>query len=342
MGSTPTAPRQKTALVTGANGFIGRNVANTFAIAGFKTYGLIRRENVAPSLAAHEITPVLGSFDDLDYLPALLTDSPTFDVIVSTTEQLSSYVEHYEQIVELIRTVAQASNDAGVRPLVLFTSGCKDYGKGTLVDDPALAPHTEASPIAPEEWARARAENALRIFDHGDLFDAALFRPVTLFGYDGSYYGPYFDLAEKGQKGSGVLEMPSDPRTVLHGMHVQDVAGAYLTVAQADRELVKGQCFNLSSWRYETIAEIAESLVKEYGLKEVKYVTPREDDVWASKNAGFTQWVGSEKIRKLLGWKDHKPLFTEDIHVYRMAYDAATHQGHEGVARIKNKFAPKA
>ena len=50
---------------------------------------------------------------------------------------------------------------------------------------------------------------------------------------------------------------------------------------------------------------------------------------------GFCQWVGSEKLRKDVGWSDRRVLFSEDLSAYRGAYEAAVAQGHEGVTRIQ-------
>lgn len=42
---------------------------------------------------------------------------------------------------------------------------------------------------------------------------------------------------------------------------------------------------------------------------------------------GFSQWVGSEKIRKLTGWTDKRRLFSEEIGVYRRSFELATGNG---------------
>jgi hypothetical protein len=51
----------------------------------------------------------------------------------------------------------------------------------------------------------------------------------------------------------------------------------------------------------------------------------------------LSQWVGSDKIRQLTGWTDRRLPFSENLAVYRAAYDAA--QGHENVALVKNRVA---
>ena len=54
---------QKTVLVTGANGYVGNAVAKAFARAGWRTYGLVRREEAVGDLARNEIQPLVGPGD---------------------------------------------------------------------------------------------------------------------------------------------------------------------------------------------------------------------------------------------------------------------------------------
>lgn len=262
----------KTVLVTGANGYIGNAVARAFVRAGWTTYGLVRHKALLDELAADEIIPFLGSPADQTFLSSLPSDL-TFDVIVSTTEQIMNYVPHYNDIVSLLTVLAMKSLEKGKRkPLVLFTSGCKDYGMMTaLADTPGLEPHTEESPISPPAFAVDRAAYAVKIFEHSNFFDAAVLRPTNVYGLSSSFYGEFFGLAKEGKE-KGVLELNEHPQTILHAMHVDDCGDAYVALAQDGvREKVCGECFNISSWRFETLEELANSLVREYGIKEVKW-----------------------------------------------------------------------
>lgn len=47
----------------------------------------------------------------------------------------------------------------------------------------------------------------------------------------------------------------------------------------------------------------------------------------------FPQWTGSDKLRRVTGWSDHRPLFTEALHVYRLAYEAAQAAGNENIRK---------
>lgn len=82
--------------------------------------------------------------------------------------------------------------------------------------------------------------------------------------------------------GNGVLELTADPRSILHGTHVDDCAEAYVAIAaHENRNAMKGKCYNISGHRYETLSEVATALVKEYKIADgVKYTS-------AKKNVGI-------------------------------------------------------
>ncbi len=331
--------KAQTVLVTGANGYIGNAVARAFVRAGWTTYGLVRNAQSRTSLAADEIISVLGSAGDSDFIQRLQAQERTLDVIVSTTEQILDYIPHYNDTITLIRALSLASNKAGIRPLVLFTSGCKDYGTTYLDGAEALAPHTEQSPINPPPFAIHRATYAPKIFDHSDLFDAVLLRPTTVYGLSGSFYGPLLEMAARAAE-NGVLELAADSRSILHGTHVDDCAEAYVAIAaHEDRNAVKGQCYNISGHRYETLSEVSTALVKDYKIAGgVRYIPAGENvgiDV-VQMLISFPQWVSSEKLRRDVGWSDRRQLFSEGLHMYRKAYEAAVAQNHSGVLKIQS------
>ncbi|KAH7407623.1 hypothetical protein BKA64DRAFT_425733 [Cadophora sp. MPI-SDFR-AT-0126] len=331
----PSKQSTKTVLVTGANGYIGHAIALAFVRAGYKTYGLVRKASFLPTLAAEEIIPLLGSPTSPDFLTYLEKEDIVFDVLVSTTEQIFDYFPHYNEVVALLRTLAKTSLEKkGKKPLLLFTSGCKDYGMSPyLASSPDLAPHTEKSPLNPPPVAIDRANGTKKIFENEDVFDVVVLRPTNVYGGNSSYYGLFFIAAEQARE-KGVLEIDENPETVLHAMHVDDCADAYVALAEhADRKAISGQCYNISAAEYETLDDIAGALVKEYKIEGgVEYVKGEEGRKAPDVNVdrmlmGFSQWVGSEKLRKQTGWTDRRLLFTAGIHQYRIAFEEARKKG---------------
>ena len=336
--ATTTGTKPKSVLVTGANGYIGNAVARAFVRAGWITYGLVRNHETRASLRADEVISILGcASDDAFVVRVAQHTNFTFDVVVSCTEQILDYVPHFNDTVALLRALAQAGNKVGIRPLVVFTSGCKDYGTTGLDGSDDLSPHTEESPLRAPPFLAPRASNALNIFNHTDLFDAVVVRPTTLYGRSGSFYGPIFDVAARAAQ-KGVLELAADPKSIMHGTHVDDCAAAYVAIAEADRNVVRGQCYNISGRRYETLEQVANALVEEYKISGGVTYLPGEKKTGVDvvqMLIGFSQWVGSEKLRRDVAWRDKRQPFSEAVHTYRMAYEAAVAQKHGNVQKIQ-------
>jgi nucleoside-diphosphate-sugar epimerase len=335
----------RTVLVTGANGYIGNAVARAFSRAGWTTYGLIRKESSLSNLAADEIIPILGSPSDTSFVSDLEKKDIAFDVLVSTTEQIMDYFPHYNDIVSLLRILAKQSNGKGIRPLVIFTSGCKDYGMSPFLStSEEKAPHTEESLLNPPPLATDRANGAIKIFEHEDLFDAILTRPTNVYGFSSSFYGLIFKFAEEAKR-KGVWEIDEHPDTILHAMHVDDCGEAYVALAEAGRSVVKGQCYNISASEWETLRDLADALVKEHGIVGgVKFVDGPEgrlsiEQDWNRILLGWTQWIGSEKLRRDTGWFDKRQSFSEGIHAYRLAYEVAIERGGGVLAKVENRKA---
>ncbi|KAK7975502.1 hypothetical protein PG990_007314 [Apiospora arundinis] len=325
------ATTKRSVLVVGANGYIGFAVCRAFVRAGWRVFGLVRRAEVASSLYAAEVTPIIGSLSE-ESLPQRLYDyATTVDAIVGCAEP-TDYTSYFQQLTALIRHVAETSNKNGVRPLVLLSSGCKDYGTTDVDGAPGLAPHTETSPINPPTILASRAATSTKIFELNDVVDAAVLRPTNVYGYDSSYYGLVFDYASRvAADGAETLSIGSHPGSIMHALHVDDCAEAYVAlVERAPRENVNGQCFNISACKYETARDVLTALAKEYkfpGGAVFKHGSAErsgpDGDPALTAVFGFSQWVDSRKIRDCTGWTEKRMLFSEDLHVYRMAYEAA-------------------
>jgi nucleoside-diphosphate-sugar epimerase len=124
---------------------------------------------------------------------------------------------------------------------------------------------------------------------------------------------------------------------------VDDCAEAYLALVEhPNRASVTGQCFNISAHRYETADTVVQALADEYKLAGGAKFTFTAEDAQAVPMGftfqavfGYSQWVDSGKIRALTGWTDRRLLFTQNLDVYRRAYEAAAKSGHEDIARVK-------
>lgn len=333
-------PKPRTVLVTGANGYLGNAVAVAFVRAGWTTYGLVRDASARTALNAQEIISVLGSAFDKSFVEKVATQTRIgpFDVIVSCTERILNDVTRFNDTIALLRNVAKASNDQGVRPLVLFASRYEDYGTTALDEDAGHSALTEETPLDPASWPTTGAHDGSQIFYNTDLFDAVLLRPAPLHGLSGGSYGLLFDYAAKAVE-KGVLELPTNPMTTMHSTHVDDCAEAFLAIAGAERKLVAGQTYDITSHCYETIDDVAKAAVDAYGIEDgftylTEITTSEEGMDVLQKVFGYGQWVNSEKLRQDTGWKDRRRLFSKGFGTYRKAYEASKKLMDPGAEKI--------
>lgn len=336
----------KVALVTGANGYIGNATARAFVRAGWLTFGLARSSKSQTLLAAEEIRLVVGSIDDVASHQAIRGALPaTPDVIVSTTENTLDFVPHFENILQLLRVLSSGRDKEKAPPLVLYTAGSKDYGVGPhYANDPDVKPHDEESSLDPPPFAVDRVRHAPRIFQHNDIFDAVLLRPTNVYGRASSYYSICFRAGEKAAATTDnplqrVLVAPAQPEWISHALHIDDCSDAYVAIASAPRDLVRGEVFNISSAGFESAETILNAITVEYDIKGgVRYVDldkeTSDGDSSLAMVVGFPQWTSSEKLRRVTGWRDYRLPFSEDIHTYRLAYEASKRMGDENVGKI--------
>ncbi len=315
---------QKTVLVTGANGYVGNAVARAFARAGWRTFGSVRRERAAGDLARSEIQPLLGHSDEglLDGLGDL-----TFDVVVSNTEDRTDPSGHLAAVRLMLDKAVARSEAAGRRPLVMFSSGCKDYGAMTQKHgDPALAPHTEESPLLPAAASAvlvSRCTFGARLLDKAATpYDTVVLRPTVVYGLSSSLYGSLFDLAARSH---GVMTIVGDPDAVMHSCHIDDCADAYVALAEhPDRRAIANQAYNIANQRYETAREIGEAIARSYAL-DLAFERPDREFKYGDVNWLFNywQWVGSDRIRAATAWHERRATFADGIEQYRIAYEAS-------------------
>ncbi|BGP20126.1 hypothetical protein JCM10213_000790 [Rhodosporidiobolus nylandii] len=303
----------KTILVTGVTGYIGAAVARAFHGAGWTVYGLIRRPSDAAALSAAGITPLVGSLSSLDWLAEL--KDVKLDAISSNTEDPSDMEGHYRAVRRMLDALA--------------ASGCKDYGRTPLADDPALAPHTEDSPLNPPAVLRPRTDfmrSILAAAAAGETeFDVIVLRPTNVYGGSSSYWGELFFRASRAAEKGEELVVPGNPRTVLHGCHVDDAAAAYVALAShSPRAEVVNRAFNISNSRYSTLGAAVDALAMDYGVEARCEPQKIKEDL---PELAFSQWVGSDELRRATGWKETRPDIFEAIGQYRREYERALEEG---------------
>ena len=247
-------------LVTGHHGYIGSVLVPLFEQAGHEVVGLdagffeacrfgavdphvdARRRDLRDATAAD-----LEGFDAIVHLGALSND-PLGDLDAELTYDINLHGS---------LRLAKLAKHSGV-PRFLFASSCSNYGASG--GDAKLDEQATLAPITPYAISKVKLEAAL-----GELADSS-FSPVMLRNATAYGVSPRLRVdivlnnlvAWAVTTGRIVLQSDGTPWRPL--VHVEDIARAFLLLAEAPREAVHGEAFNVGgsdeNYRIRELAEI--------------------------------------------------------------------------------------
>ena len=234
--------------VTGANGFIGRNVVRHLHGAGWEVRAIVRpgRECALPD--GVELAP--AQFVAADLVRAA---AGTEVVIHAAGRTRAATTRQFETAnVEVTRQVARAAVELGAR--LVHVSSQAAAGPGTLErprseDDPPC-------PLTAYGWSKLAAEDVVKTSRH---LRWTIVRPALVYGPADPNALALFRLARRGI----ALQVPRSPTTAYTFVHVDDVARgieAAATAVAAEREV-----FFLGHPRSNTADTLADTLERVMG-----------------------------------------------------------------------------
>ncbi len=169
----------KHVLITGANGFVGRNLCGTLSESGFSVRAALRSESAGPTLA--HIAPTLETVitGDLDNATDWRAALSGVDAVVHCAARVHILEETAEDPLEAFRTVnvagsqnlARQAADAGVKHFVFLSS----IGARVAQEDSIATPY---------QISKLEAENALREIAMASGMNLTLLRPPLIYGAD--------------------------------------------------------------------------------------------------------------------------------------------------------------
>ena len=157
--------------------------------------------------------------------------------------------------------LAEKARDAGVTRF-LFSSSCSLYGKA---GDEMLDESAEFAPVTPYGESKVLAERDISSLAD-DSFSPIFMRNATAYGVSPRLR---VDVVVNNLVGyahtTGEVLIQSDGTPWRPLVHVEDIAGAFLAVLEAPRELIHGEAFNIGAsgenYRIRDLAEIVEQAV---------------------------------------------------------------------------------
>ncbi len=259
-------------MVTGGAGFIGSHIVDRLA----KNNEVIVYDNLS-SGKIEFIERYIGEKnfkfvrDDLLNFDRLKDEMKDCDLVyhVAANPDVKIGAEdtkvHFEQNVKATYNVLEAMRINDV-PNIIFTSTSTVYGEAKKIPTPE--DYGPLIPISLYGSSKLAAEAFIMAYAHTFGIRAVIYRFANIVG-PRSTHGVIYDFIKKLRKNPDELEILGDGTQTKSYLHVEDCVDAIIFGYENRRRDV--EIFNIGSEDWINVRKIADIVVEEMGLKNVKY-----------------------------------------------------------------------
>jgi dihydroflavonol-4-reductase len=248
-----TAAPQRTALVTGASGFVGSAVARLLVAAGVRVRVLMRPGSDRRNIAGLDVESCEGSLEDGASLVAALEGcTELFHVAADYRLWVPDPAAMFRANVDGTRSLMEAALAAGVGRVV-YTSSVATLGivTGGIADE--TTPSGYADMVGPYKQSKFLAEIEVKRLVAARGLPAVIVNPSTPVGPRDIRPTPTGRMIVEAASG----KMPAFVDTGLNIVHVDDVAAGHLLAAErgrvGERYILGGENLSLA----QILAEVA-------------------------------------------------------------------------------------
>jgi len=290
-------------LVTGGAGFVGSNLVEMLLLEGAKVtaydnLSLGRKEFLLPFMKNPKFKFIKADLLNRKKLDKVMrSQNIVFHMAANSDIPYGMKFPEVELKNGTIAThnVLEVMRKNGVKKIV-FASTSAVYG-----DKPKVLPIPENyGPLFPISFygaSKLACEGLISAFCHNFDFQAWIFRFANVIGKNGTH-GAAVDFVKKLKKNPKVLQILGDGKQAKPYINVKECAqGMIYGFKRANDQL---NFFNLSCQGATSVKKIAEAVVKEMGLKKVKFRYTGGQRGWRGDVPQVR--MDDKKIRKL-GWK---------------------------------------
>ena len=291
--------------IFGANGFIGRHLAQRLQSRGRK-FKAISRHFTPDFVAAHGGSAELVEANFADPL-AMVSALDGLDTVVQLVSTSSPGMQNLHSIADIRDNVIphvaflQTCVAAGVRRYVFLSSGGTVYGP---TNDVPIREDSETNPISSHGLTKLMVEKYIQMHGRVDGLDYVILRLANPFG-PGQHYRKAQGLipAILGRHQEGLpVKVIGDGSARRDYVFIDDVIDA-IELAVGEPRAARG-IINIGSGEARSVSEILGAIEDILGLRiEREYVDVRKTDVAISQ-------LDIGRASSLLGWRPKTPFRT--------------------------------
>lgn len=289
------------AFITGGAGFIGSNIADKLLEKGYDVTVYDNFSTGQRLFVEHNLKNKKYKLIEADVLDlAKLTHSMQghdvvfhFQANADVRGGIKNTRIDFQQNIIATHNVLEAMKVTGIKK-ILFSSSATVYG------EPEIFPTPEnISPLQTSIYGASKYSGEALIQAYCEYFGikSNIFRFVSFIGKRYTH-GVIFDFMKKLYQNPEKLLILGDGKQKKSYLHVEDGVNAILTAFEKSTEKVN--IYNLGNVEYINVVDLADIIVNEMGLKNVKY----------EFSGGERGWIGDSPFVHLdvskimsLGWK---------------------------------------
>jgi nucleoside-diphosphate-sugar epimerase len=283
----------RTVVVLGGSGFIGRWICRAFLAAGWQVFCVSRRRAELPGVGFLEVDLCAA---DADELRALFAELRPAAVVNATGAVWGGAPELLEvSNVDVVRRLVAAVAGLRPRPRLIQLGTVHEYGP--MPSGCRITEQTPVQPVGAYAVTKARGSEVLLAASQEGMDDGEVLRIGNAFG-PGTSRGSLLGRVAAGlAAGESVFEL--SPLIAWRDfIDVRDIAAAVVSAARAD---VRGQVVNLGRGVAVGVRDLVHLLVATSGVPA--RVVEREAEVASPGSGAEWQEIDISRAREVLGWK---------------------------------------
>ena len=289
-------------MVTGGAGFIGSNIVDRLMNEGHEVIVFDNLSSGNENFFSHHLGKPNFNFIKGDLLcPETLdkaVENADFVFHIAANPDVRHGIERthidLEQGTIATHSLLEAMRKHGVKNIA-FSSSSTVYGETTVLPTPET--NGPMLPISLYGASKLACEGLISSYSHSFGMRAVMFRFANVIGNRGTH-GVLVDFINKLRENPNELEILGDGKQQKSYFLVEDCVEAIFTAIEKSDKPV--DVFNFGCEDWINVTDIADIVVEEMGLSDVKYKYTGGSQGWVGDIP--KTWLDIEKIKRL-GWQ---------------------------------------